>query len=404
MRQRIGVISLLALSTGLLSAAEWTLSGQIRHRFEWDHRAFNADQGANTYHLLRSRLGVQFSADPVYAYFQFQDSRTFGTETSTLTDGSADHFDLHQGYLRIRHPFGWRMCLKIGRQEVALGNQRLMGAVGWHNIGRSFDGLLLKSHLGPMGLRLFTLRTNETSAPKDQGDFDLFGLYGTLPVSGLKVEPLLLLEKNYNLPDSQAIQRFTAYAWLHGGLGPLSYSLEGAYQGGTQQGLDIAAFLAAAKLGYTLQNTPAQPGLALGLDFLSGDSDPTDDKLEVFNTLYATNHKFYGYMDYFLNLPVHTYGLGLQDLYATLSLRPYPGLMAKATAHLFQAAQDYTLQDGSKTRTFGNEVDLTLAYRYGENLGVSGGFSVFLPGDIFKEQRGEDPATWFYLMTTVTFK
>ena len=393
----------ILLAIGFLRA-DWSLSGQIRHRFEWNHKAFNADQGANTYHLLRSRLGVSFSNDPIYAYFQFQDSRTFGTETSTLTDGSADNFDLHQGYLRIRHPFGWRMCLKIGRQEVALGNQRLMGAVGWHNIGRSFDGILLKTHLSALGLRLFTLRTNETGAPKDQGDFDLFGLYGTLPLPVARVEPLVLFEQTYNQPDSLTVQRFTAYTWVHGTLGGLSYSLEGAYQGGKQQGLDISAFLAAFKLGYTLQSAAARPGVALGLDFLSGDPDPTDDKLEVFNTLYATNHKFYGSMDYFLNIPAHTFGLGLQDLYATLSAQPYAGLTTKVTGHLFQAAQDYTLQDGSKSRAFGNEVDVTVAYKYGENLKVSGGFSVFLPGDIFKEEKGEDPATWFYLMTTVTFK
>ncbi len=403
MRRVWSVVGLVALTVGALQA-EWTLSGQIRHRFEWDQRSFNADQGANTYHLLRSRLGIQFSNDPIYAYFQFQDSRAFGTETSTLTDGSADNFDLHQGYLRIRHPFGLRMCLKIGRQEVALGNQRLVGAVGWHNIGRSFDGIVLHSHLGPLGVRLFTLRTNETSAPKDEGDFDLFGFHGGLTLPGLRVEPLLLFEHTYNLPDSQAVNRFTAYAWVHGGLAGLTYSLEGAYQGGTQQGLDISAFLAAVKLGYTLQQAAMKPGITLGLDLLSGDADPTDDKIEVFNTLYATNHKFYGYMDYFLNIPVHTYGLGLQDLYASLHAKPLPGFTAKATAHVFQAAQEYTLQDGSTTRAFGNEVDLTLSYKYGENLGVSGGFSVFLPGDIFKEKRGEDPATWFYLMTTVTFK
>ncbi len=396
-----GVVVLLAI--GFLHA-EWTLSGQIRHRFEWNHKAFSADEGANTYHLLRSRLGISFANDPIYAFFQFQDSRTFGTETSTLTDGSADNFDLHQGYLRIRHPFGLRMCLKIGRQEVALGNQRLIGAVGWHNIGRSFDGILLKTHLGPTKLRLFTLRTNETSAADDQGDFDLFGVYGVLPLPNLKIEPLLLLEQNYNLPDSATVSRFTGYAWLHGGLGNLTYSLEGAYQGGTQNGLDIAAYLAAFRLGYTLKQAQARPGITLGMDLLSGDPDPTDNKLQVFNTLYATNHKFYGYMDYFLNIPVHTWGLGLQDLFTTLSAKPLAGFTTKVTAHLFQAAQDYTLQDGSTSRAFGNEVDLTVGYKYGENLKVTGGFSVFLPGDIFKEKKGEDPATWFYLMTTVTFK
>ena len=45
----------------------------------------------------------------------------------------------------------------------------------------------------------------------------------------------------------------------------------------------------------------------------------TDKKYNVFNTLYATNHKYYGFMDYFIDIPRHTYGLGLIDIHAKAS-------------------------------------------------------------------------------------
>lgn len=54
--------------------------------------------------------------------------------------------------------------------------------------------------------------------------------------------------------------------------------------------------------------------MTLWYDHLSGDDDPSDGTVRVFDTLFATNHKFYGLADYFLNIPVQTVGRGLQDL------------------------------------------------------------------------------------------
>jgi len=51
-------------------------------------------------------------------------------------DGSADSFDLHQGFVTINNFFNFPVTLKLGRYEVIYGPQRLMGAVGWHNVGR----------------------------------------------------------------------------------------------------------------------------------------------------------------------------------------------------------------------------------------------------------------------------
>lgn len=60
--------------------------------------------------------------------------------------------------------------------------------------------------------------------------------------------------------------------------------------------------------------------LGLGGDYLSGNSDGTNigSKSNNFNTLYATNHKFYGYMDYFLNIPTDSKQRGLIDLYTRI--------------------------------------------------------------------------------------
>ena len=78
----------------------------------------------------------------------------------------------------------------------------------------------------------------------------------------------------------------------------------------------MSAPLGALKQGYTVDGASRSPGVSVGVEYLSGDDDPTDGTYKVFDTLYATNHKFYGFMDYFLNIPVHTFGLGLRDVHA----------------------------------------------------------------------------------------
>ena len=43
--------------------------------------------------------------------------------------------------------------------------------------------------------------------------------------------------------------------------------------------------------------SPVKPAIGVGIDYLSGDDGQDADKYKVFNTLYATNHKYYGFMD-----------------------------------------------------------------------------------------------------------
>ena len=70
---------------------------------------------------------------------QFQDSRVFGEEPSTLS--AIDNIDLHQGFVRLMKPFEWDVNVQAGRFEVVYGTERFFGAVGWHYVGRAFDGV-----------------------------------------------------------------------------------------------------------------------------------------------------------------------------------------------------------------------------------------------------------------------
>ena len=374
--------------------------GQVRHRFEANDRDFNKDTDAITFNLLRSRFGVRFlPAENTEAFLQVQDSRMFGEELNTLTDGEADQLDLHQGYVTISNLFGQPLDLQLGRFEAAYGSQRLIGAVGWHNVGRSFDGVLLRLHPKNVTIDLFNWKIVEKLEPGGRGDLNVFGAYGDFQLIGGYTTQAFVIWQRAN--PSSVLNRYTLGFYLTGTTANIRPEIDVAYQGGERVGMDVSALLVAVNLGYSATGVALAPDISVGIDYLSGDDDPTDGTYKVFDTLYATNHKFYGFMDYFLNVPAHTLGLGLQDVHAKVSFKPHSDLSVRLAYHIFSANEDFILVDGTASTGFGDEVDLTLVFTYNQRVSFAGGMSLFAPGPIFEETQGEDLAAWGYVMTVV---
>ena len=131
-----------------------------------------------------------------------------------------------------------------------------------------------------------------------------------------------------------------------------------------------------------------------------GDNDPADGVQRTFDTLYATNHKFYGFADLFLNIPLHTGGAGLQDVAVKFNWTPADGVRFGADFHSFSAAEQGSLT----TSHFANELDLTLSHRYSPNLGVTAGVSFVMQDDGLEEVgRLAEDMQWFYVMFDAIF-
>lgn len=161
------LLVIAAISGSILAAQTEAISigGQFRLRSEFDNKDFSSSREASLAHLLRTRISVVVhKIEGVSLMIQLQDSRTFGEETSTLTDGSADRLDFHQAYLKVSGVGGLPFSVSLGRQELIYGNQRLIGAVGWHNVGRAFDGAVLSYKTG--NIRIDAIAAKEVAAAK----------------------------------------------------------------------------------------------------------------------------------------------------------------------------------------------------------------------------------------------
>jgi len=395
--------SLIVWAGGDEDSKDWKLIAQIRQRSEIDMRDFNSDTRYESFTGLRSRLGALFMpADDFSAFFQVQDSRFIGTETSTLTDGSADNFDLRQAWFHAKNVFDLPVDAKLGRMEVNYGPQRIIGAVGWHPIGRSFDGAIFTIKGEGKSVDLFSFKEVETLEDEDAGDRNVLGAYGKFKAGeSHSVQPFVIWQLSN--PDS-FISRYTAGLYINGKPGNFRHELEFAYQAGTLGNLDVAAYMFAVNLGYVFSDLTNTPMISVGVDYLSGDDDLTDDETKAFDTLYGTNHKYYGFMDYFLNIPVNTGRRGLVDIHLRSSIKLNDRTSLALALHNFSSAEDFTLSNNVTETSFGNEIDLTLKHKYNKQLGIAIGAAAFAPGEVFEAFRGEDLSTWFYFMTTVNLK
>ena len=350
---------------------------QVRPRLE-AHTGRDGDaSGGEAFAISqRSRLGARLSAGTVAALVQFQDVRVWGTEENTLTDFSADAIDVHQANL------AWTptkaLTLMVGRQEIALHEQRLVGTVNWTQQARSFDAARLSAHWGHLST-------------------DLVGAITALQDAHLAIIRVGVAKEEVRQGDiiivadqskSEERMRVTAGVYGRAKFGILSGRIEGYYQGGTIGDAHIGAWLAGGQVTLAPEHD-IKPSFTLWYDHLSGDRNLADNQISSFDTLFATNHQFYGQIDVmWFNVGGHRDGLGLQDLALKLQAVPTKGCLTKAEWHTFFASANHSGDYQA------SEVDLTVAYQITPHLTGHLGGAVVFPSH-------RDLDAWSFLMLDV---
>lgn len=382
-----GILSFVFASS-VVSAKELTFGGQVRPRTEFRDPV---GAGYDVFTSMRVRAQLLAKLDKnVDAFIQLQDVRLWGEATNTLGDFNADNFDLHQGYVTLNKINDTAVSIRAGRQAIALGGQRLIGAVEWTQQGRVFDGvrLMMKPQWGSVDV--LGIRLSDATASTSNVNAYLTGVYATtnsgIDFFGIYNRVASVAKTNQYTLGLRWVSKFSA----------MPIRLEGAYQTGERGGVDVAAFMFGGRLGLPLGNG----NLTLWYDYLSGDGNPTDSKIKVFDTLFATNHKFYGFADLFLNIPVHTAGLGLQDIAVKCSFPLQNGIKLGLDVHAFFLSK----QGVASGKHLGEEIDLTLSYKYSTEVSFVGGASYVIAKQPLADigRLGED-MKFAYFMTNVAF-
>jgi hypothetical protein len=456
---------------------QWDFGGSVRLRYEvkdnfgipgvpgsMDFRENGADVD-NTYWMTRIRFRGGYTDKYFSALVEGRSSIVISDErwayfstplpASTVNrEGKgpeSDTIDLHQAFVTLGNHKEFPLSLKVGRQELSYGEERLVGAFGWNNIGRVFDTAKMRWQNAWFAADFFTGRP---VIPEDNrfnvaNDYDWFsGAYATItkiPKHTLETyffarnasQEAISAEPSPQFPQPSARDIYTLglrLKSLPGQFGNWDYTLETAGQFGnfrdrrlgiTSPRLDHQAYMGIVQGGYTFSESWGTPRVGLEYAYASGDSDAADGKHETFENLFPTNHKFYGYMDFFSLQNLH-------NVRGIFQIKPHPRLSMAIEAHGFWLADthDNFYNVGGAPRGglgvpaggagtgygiyannsnfVGAELDVIAGYALTRNAQLEVGYGHFFVGDYVRQSLsnaafGSTDANYVYAQATINF-
>ncbi len=354
--------------TGLNVTGSFFTRYELREGYD-DVGRFHPRYRESDFVYYRARLGL--TTDPVdigkgravTLKLEPQSSGFWADKPNTLTDGN---LNIHQATLRVGGDGYW---VDIGRFEMSYGEHVVIGNVGWHQTGRSFDGIRSRISLDKGWVDVFATQVLEDPfevAPFAAGDKYFSGVYaglGPMLGEGVAFDLYLLNHITPRLDENGELgPQFTAGSRYKRNFGTVDVRAEGGVQVGTG-GTEQLAFQALTEVGTKLGATRVA---AQGW-YASGD-DPTTAKNEGWDQLYPTAHKFMGLAD--------IAGARTNIMGGMLRVRhPLDDINLGADAHLFMRPQT---PDGVDSFT-AVEVDAWALKKLGKGLGLRGGYSIYAP-------------------------
>lgn len=382
------------------SANPWekiSMEGSVRWRSEFDDKDFVDSTAMYERTFLRMRFGTRFQiGDNSLAYIQFQDSRNVGTNSAGLTNDS--NLGIHQAYIKVAGLFNEGFTLQIGRFGAPYGRERLLGTVGWHNVGRTFDGIRGNYASADYKIDVFTLKIDDRSfnSPPNENDWTLYGAYGFFMEDRFHLFALYDWDQE-PVNGADAMKRSTIGAYYkHTTQNDLKLELDAAIQRGSQDTRKVDGYIVAGDISYGFKRE-YKPVLGIGIDITSGDDGSDSTTIKSFNNLYYTGHKFRGFMDYFLG-PTKE---GLVDLVLHGGIKPSKVSLLKVDFHFFKTMENLAGADSVNYKDLGQEIDITAKYTWEKGITFQGGFSAFLASDNWKPEVSR--TTWLYGMIVASF-
>jgi alginate export protein len=294
----------------LNSSGDWYLSlgGAARERYEYynNYRWSSEPPPGNGYLLQRYLLHADLHLGPSFRIFgQLQSSLEDWREGGPrVTD--EDRLDIHQLFADVRFALDEgdtdSLTLRIGRQEMSYGSQRLISVRESPNIRRAFDAVRVLTKVGDWQIDAFFTRPVED----DPGVFDdwgkdrikFWGVYATHPAPLLQGAKIDLYYLGIDAPNAEFVQgtaderRHSIGGRLYGKRSAWDYNFEGVFQWGKFGSGDIRGWTLASDTGYTFEDARFTPRLGLQADVISGDSNRNNNDLGTFNALFPKGAYF----------------------------------------------------------------------------------------------------------------
>lgn len=394
-------------------------SGEYRARWEgFDHLGFR-DQNEDLFLLNRFRINMTIAPTPwLRLVTQGQDSRVFGKKPSTASTSYKDSLNLRLAFLEIGEMEKRPATLRVGRQELNFGDQRLVGSSNWGNVSRSFDAVRATMRLPGYRLDVFASSVVQPHdgqfAHHTQGN-DLHGAYGSMDklVPMGTVEPYIFWRLNPRVTAERGTPGksdfyTTGLRWV--GKLPLrfDYNTEMAYQFGSVSSDHVKAWAGHWQVGHTVDRYRWKPRLIAEYNYATGDRNPTDGRHGTFELLYPTPHNKYGLADQVGWKNIH-------HVRGAVEFKPRPKWMAIGQYHSWWLANPHDalynaagnpiarVAAGTAGRFVGRELDGEFIYTHSRHVQMAGGVGHIFPGTFLQKATPGRHFTFPYATVQYSF-
>lgn len=384
----------------------------MRYMHEVNSRLSGFDQD---YTLLRTRVWADlWYRDLVRIYAEFLDAHSIDPDLPPLRI-DVNRSDFLNAFVEVKvgewenHP----IYVRLGRQELLFGSQRLISTLDWANTRRTFNGVRVYRQgeqwdtdffwvqpVIPDPSRLDSVDNNQnffgwwtTYRPRRGTFLDLYYLFldntNNVLLRGLQLAP-------YNVHTLGS--RYTG-DWQNRWL----WDFEAAVQFGERGNQDILAGMATAGLGYARTDWPLSPTFWVYYDFASGDRTPNSGDYNTFNQLFPFGHYYMGWIDLVGRQNIH-------DLNLHLFLYPTKWITVWIQYHRFWLVSPKDAQysvaglpiradlTGAAGNDLGHELDLIFNFHLTNHSDILLGWSKLYAGNFIKNTGpGQSPELFYFM-------
>ncbi|MEO7142095.1 MAG: alginate export family protein [Bryobacteraceae bacterium] len=431
-----GIVFLFAVSAGFICAQQTgtfspmdEVNGQLPYwlRFTGEERlrlegfsggGFQPDN-SDGYLLNRFRFNMKLlPASWLKFQFQVEDSRVWFKDQKPYGPPYQNTWDLRVAYVELGNTEKGLAGLRVGRQELSFGDERLVGPSPWSNTPRTFDAARGTLRHGKFRVDIFAssvVAIQDGQVGESQAGNDLHGIYGGLdnviPNSTLepyvfwRLAPRMKAETGGlgNL-DSKTI----GVRWVGKLPANFDYGTEMALQRGSLGTDSIRAWAGHWVTGYTFANLRPRPRLMVEYNYASGDANAKDGVRGTFDQLYPSDHDKYGLVDQVGWKNIHHLRSGVE-----LKPRAKWAMSAKYSSYWLADAHDalYTTANvvlarspsGAAGRFVGQEIDATALYTFSKQMQFGGGVGHIIPGEFLKKTTPGAGYTYPYILFNYAF-
>lgn len=390
---------------------------EFRERVEgFDGLGFNGTR-EDLYYLSRLRLNATVTPSPRLSFqVQAQDARVAKKVVGPTGAPFKAPFDLRQAFVDVGNARS-KVAVRVGRQELTYGEQRLVGHVSWLNAARTFDAARVTVRGKALQLDLFgasVVRILDGEFDRSGNGNRFAGAYATAPTLVPKgsVEPYVFFKRDENLVSETATPgtlnvTTMGVRWIGRLPKNVEYNTDTIVQAGSLAADDVSAWA-----GHYLLRSPAIGSKAFRVssefNYASGDANPTDGTRGTFDHLYPTPHDKYGL--------ANQVGLrNIRHVRAGVELTPFKGLPIIANYHswwldesrdgLYNAVGTLLARvpTGASSRHVGHELDIQASKAMTSRLQLAAGYAHIFAGGFLKQATPGASYRNPYVMATYAF-